>query len=446
MGPGMDKARSAVLSALLRVRKDEGYSNIVFDKTARFFELEARDAAFASALFYGVLEKRLPLDYYIARYSKIPLKKMGPVVQEILRMGAYQLLYMDRVPDSAAVNESVNLAKENKAVKASGFINGILRTALRNKETFQWPEAKSVKGKSLRYSCPEEWIVFWEKAYGIQVCGRILESLEKRPPLYIRQNPLKIKGEELASALLDLSVKVNAVTGVQGAYALDHSGAVADLEPFRDGWFHVQDLSSQICCLLVDAHPGERVIDVCAAPGGKTFTLAENMRNEGELFSFDKYEKKVGLIRQGAERLGLSIVRTGLRDASAPGKHLEKADRVLCDAPCSGLGVIRRKPEIRYKSMKELDGLPDLQYLILCESARLVREKGKLFYSTCTLNPEENGSVANRFLREHPEFEPLSLRLPEKVSRKIEEPENQLTIFPYTMDSDGFFVAAFQRI
>ena len=155
---------------------------------------------------------------------------------------------------------------------------------------------------------------------------------------------------------------------------------------------------------------------------------------------------KVRLIRQGAERLGLSIVKAGVRDASAPKEALEKADRVLCDVPCSGLGVIRRKPEIRYKSMKELDGLPDLQYLILCESAELVREKGKLFYSTCTLNPEENGKIANRFLLEHPGFAPLALDLPEGIVRKIDEPENQITIFPFTADSDGFFVAAFQKI
>ena len=250
----------------------------------------------------------------------------------------------------------------------------------------------------------------------------------------------------MTDSLTSLDVKVNNITTIEGAYALEHSGSIADLTAFQQGWFHVQDLSSQICCFLVGARPGERVIDVCAAPGGKTFTLAENMKNEGEILSFDKYKGKVRLIQQGAERLGLSIVKTGLRDASFPKEPLEKADCVLCDVPCSGLGVIRRKPEIRYKSMKELDGLPDLKYLILCESAKLVRENGRLIYSTCTLNPAENGEVANRFLRDHPDFRPLFLQLPKGISHMISEPENQITIFPFTADSDGFFVAAFQRI
>ena len=442
----MDKARSAALAALLRVRVDEGYSNIVFDKTVRSLNISPRDTAFASALFYGVLEKRIALDYCISFYSKISLRRMEPIVQEILRMGIFQILFMDRIPDSAAVNESVNLAKQNKAVKAYGFINGILRSVLRNRNNFVWPDETTQKGKSIRYSCPEEWIDFWEKSYGNQVCGRILESLEKRPPLYIRLNPTKVGGQELTDSLTSLDVKVSNITTIEGAYALEHSGSIADLTAFQQGWFHVQDLSSQICCFLVGARPGERVIDVCAAPGGKTFTLAENMKNEGEILSFDKYKGKVRLIQQGAERLGLSIVKTGLRDASSPKEPLEKADCVLCDVPCSGLGVIRRKPEIRYKSMKELDGLPDLQYLILCESAKLVRENGRLIYSTCTLNPAENGEVANRFLRDHPDFRPLFLQLPKGISHVISEPENQITIFPFTADSDGFFVAAFQRI
>ena len=442
----MDKARSAVLAALLRVRVDQGYSNIVLDKTVISFGLDQRDTAFASALFYGVLEKRLRLDYCISQFSKMAPGKLDPVVLEILRMGVFQMFYMDRVPDSAAVNEAVNLAKQNKAVKASGFINGVLRNVIRNKKSIQWPDETTPKGKSIRYSCPEEWIAFWEKAYDPTVCGEILDSLEKKPPLYIHLNSLKTTEEKLRETLAKDDVKCCNITGLKNTFRLEQTGSLAGMEAFREGWFHVQDLSSQICCALVDPQPGERVIDVCAAPGGKTFTLAEKMRNQGEVLSFDKYKGKVRLIRQGAERLGLSIVRAGVRDASAPKEALEKADRVLCDVPCSGLGVIRRKPEIRYKSMKELDGLPDLQYLILCESAELVREKGKLFYSTCTLNPEENGKIANRFLLEHPGFAPLALDLPEGIVRKIEEPENQITIFPFTADSDGFFVAAFQKI
>lgn len=440
-------ARAAVLDALLHVSESEGYSNIVLDKTIQKHGLEQRDSAFAAALFYGVLERRITLDYVLAQFSKTGLKKLSPPVKELLRMGAYQILYMQKVPESAAVNEAVNLAKQGIAVKASGFINGVLRTLIRQKDALEFPDELSEKSADLSvlYSCPEWLISLWNKSYGIDVTKKLLKSLSDAPPIYIRVNNLQTNIQYLLNEFKQTGVKASAITHISGTVALQQSGNITALPGFKEGWFHVQDLASQICCAAVNPQAGERVLDVCSAPGGKAFTMAERMNNEGELLAFDKYKGKVRLIQDGAKRLGLSIIQANMRDASDSAALLPEADKVLCDVPCSGFGIIRRKPEIRYKEKSTLDSLPDLQYLILCNSAKFVKTGGKLFYSTCTLNPAENAEVAERFLREHSEFKPCALQLPQKILHVFEEPQNQMTLFPFAHGSDGFFIASFQR-
>lgn len=440
-------ARTAALQALLHVDENEGYSNIVIDKTLRRFSLEPRDAALATALFYGVLERRITLDYVIESFSRNPEQVLSATVREILRIGVYQILYMEKIPSSAAVNEAVICAKENGAVKASGFINGLLRSILREENPLRLPNEKRqpLKALSISYSCPEWLIELWTKAYGEPICRSILDSLFQKAPIYARVNTVKTTANELILLLEEEGVKATAITELPDTLILENTGSVASLKSFQDGLFHVQDLSSQLCCALVNPQPGERVLDVCAAPGGKTFTMAQRMENRGELLAFDKYKGKVGLIRQGSERLGLTIVNAAIRDAAEPREEIPCAARVLCDAPCSGLGIIRRKPEIRYKPQASLDSLPDLQYLILCRSSRLVEPNGLLFYSTCTLNPAENGAVAARFLQNRTEFEPEPLCLPGSFRRAFEEPENQVTLLPPVHGTDGFFIAAFRR-
>ena len=236
------------------------------------------------------------------------------------------------------------------------------------------------------------------------------------------------------------------VPGVEQALTLERSGSIESLSSFQDGFFHVQDLASQLCCQALSPKPGERVYDVCAAPGGKTFTMAELMENQGELSSFDLYPAKVKLIQQGAKRLGLSVVNARIRDAAHPEEMLPPGDKVLCDVPCSGLGIIRRKPEIRYKNKNMLDSLPDLQYLILCISANLTKKHGVLLYSTCTLNPGENNQVARRFLLEHPDFEPYPVSLPEGYERNSFDRENEATLFVKKNGTDGFFFSGFRRL
>ena len=444
----MDKARTAALEALLHVDVNEGYSNIVLDKTLRSHALQGRDASFAAVLFYGVLERRITLDWVIRRFSKTPLEKLDPEVIEILRMALYQILYLDKVPAPAAVNEAVNCAKERKkAAKASGFINGILRSVLRCPNPLVLPSKKEnpILFDTIQYSCPEWIIRRWINDYGQSNTQKLLEALCERPPVYIRVNTVRISTQELQERLKHSGVQVDPVEGMEETLQLENTGSIANLPEYQEGLFHVQDLSSQIVCGFLGAKPGERIVDVCAAPGGKSFTIAEKMKNQGELLAFDLYKGKANLIRQGAERMGLGIIRAGVRDAAHPEKPLEPADRVLCDVPCSGLGIIRRKPEIRYKQEKSLSEIFKIQRQILDCTAELVKPGGILIYSTCTLNPEENGENADWFLKVHPEFEAYSLELPIGMEHGIKEPENQMTFFPHLHKTDGFFAAGFRR-
>lgn len=443
----MNNARSAALTALLHVDINEGYSNIVLDKTLSSLDLEQRDKALASAIFYGVLERRITLDYIINQFSKTPTKKMSAQVLEILRIGVYQILYLEKIPKSAAVNESVNLAKEKENVKASGFINAVLRSLLRNLDEIKMPdpEKETLLYLSVKYSFPEWLIALWQKAYGKDCTIELLNSTMNKPPVFARVNNTVISEENLLHQLDLEGVKVNTVTWLDHAIELEQIGSISQSRCFQNGFFHIQDLSSQLCCSLLNPLSGQRVIDVCSAPGGKSFTIAEIMKNQGEILAFDKYKGKVRLIQQGAERLKLSVIEAAVRDAVNPKTSIEPADRVLCDAPCSGLGIIRRKPEIRYKSKSAIDSLPDLQYLILCESSKLVKIGGILFYSTCTLNPKENFEVAAKFIEHNSGFAPYTLRLPDAITHVVDEPDNQLTLMPHVHGTDGFFVAAFQK-
>lgn len=296
----------------------------------------------------------------------------------------------------------------------------------------------------MRYSIPQELIALWQRSYGKELTAQLLEAFQSRAPLYLRINPLRATAEGLAASLGRQGFSLKPVESLPWAAVAEGEGSPASLEEFQEGLFHVQDLSAQLACSLLEAQPGQAVCDCCAAPGGKSFTLAEDMENTGSLHAFDLYKGRVGLIQQGAERLRLSCIQAGRKDASKPYEGLEPMDRVLCDVPCSGYGVIRRKPEIRYKPLATVRELPRLQYAILENGAAFVRPGGLLLYATCTLNPAENGAVASRFLQEHPEFEPAPFRLP-GVTRLVEEPPHTITLLPVNGGSDGFYAARFRR-
>ena len=436
--------RMTAFKVLMRVEGEDGYSNIALSEALSAAKAEPRDRAFVTRLVYGVLEKTEYLDHVISSYLKSGAR-VEPEVRCILRMAVYQMAFMN-VPDSAAVNESVNLAKKRKLFRATGFINGLLRGFIRDGKRVSLPDPvrQPEKHLSIKYSCPLWLVKLWRESYGEDICGKILQSLEGRPPIFLRVNTTKISTGELVNLLESQGVRVSVSEIIPDCVVIEDSGDITALPAFREGLFHVQDGSSQLCCAAAAPASGSVVYDVCAAPGGKSFSLAELMGNVGKIIACDIHPHRVELISEGAKRLGLDCVEPTVRDALGECEP-ERADLVLCDAPCSGLGIIRRKPDIKRKPQSEIEGLPGLQYRILENSSRLVRKGGRLVYSTCTLNPAENAAVIGKFLMNHGEFEPCSLALPEGIERAIDEPDYALTIFPHMINTDGFFISSVRR-
>ena len=437
----MDNARQAAFEVLLRVRRDGAYSNLAVDSVLKEKKgLDERDGAFVRAIVYGTLDRLIVLDYNLELYLNQPARKLRPELQTILRMGAYQILFMDKVPVSAAVNESVRLAKENKSALAASLVNAILRRVADNGLRLPDEDKNRLTYLSVKYSCPEWIIKLWIDSYGEENALALAQEALKAAPVVIRVNTLKTSAEELIWTLAQDGVVADKLPLLNDALVIEGTGSLENTDAYKNGMFYVQDTASQLCCKALGAKPGETVFDLCAAPGGKTFTIAQIMENSGRIAAFDIYQSRVELIKHGAERLGLGIVESNLADATVYNNLYGTADRVLCDVPCSGLGIIRRKPEIRYKTREDIDILPDLQYRILCNGMRYVKPGGILMYSTCTLNPAENAEVCDRFLSEHSGFAPLEL-LPEL--ERYGEGERYLTLMPHLHSTDGFFMAAF---
>ena len=417
--------RASAYKVLLKIIKNSSYSNIALDSELKDYS-ESKDGALVTNLVYGTLERQITIDYVLSLYLKQPVEKTKPEILVALRLGAYQLLFTDKIPSFAAVNESVNIIKKSKFSYASGLVNSVLRKISEN--GFEYPKTDDkVFDLSIRYSCPKALVKHFLYNYGEENAEDILSSSIGAAPVTIRVNTLKTDDETLMETLEKEGVKAEKT----GDNTITVSGnSIESLKSFKDGLFHVQDFSSQLCCEMLGAKKGETVIDVCSSPGGKSYTIAEIMKNEGKLISCDLYEHRVNLIKDGANRLGINIINTYVNDASVFNNSFPVADRVLCDVPCSGLGVIRRKKEIRFKNPCEFDNLCDMQYNILTVSSGYVRKGGTLIYSTCTLNPKENEDNCNRFLKEHSDF---SLD------------GEYINIFPRMYNSDGFFIARFIR-
>ena len=345
---------------LNKIERDKAYSNITVDVVLN--ENEATSAPFVCALVYGVIERKITIDFFLSKFLTQPIKKLNPQVLTILRMGVYQIKFMDKIPDSAAVNESVKLSKKVKCAFASGLINSVLRKIASNE--IQLPETDNkIYDLSIKYSCPESLVVHYINNYGYIQAEKILSSSLGSVPLFIRVNTLKVKPEELISQLEQEGIIAKQVENNETSLEII-SGSAFKSECYKKGYFHAQDLASQTCIDSLDPQENEIVFDLCSAPGGKSFTIAEKMNNKGKIYSFDLYEHKIKLINDGANRLGIDIIDAQIWDASVFNPQLPKADKVLCDVPCAGLGVIRRKPEIKYKDFTFVDKLCDLQYNI----------------------------------------------------------------------------------
>lgn len=438
----MKSARQVAFEALLKVHKDGAYSNLAVDSLLKENgNLDERDKAFVCNLVYGTLDRLILIDYNLGLYLNQPVRKLKPELHTILRMGTYQLLFMDKVPSRAAVNESVNLAKVNKSSFAASLVNAVLRRVSDNGLKLPDGDEKDPDFLAIKYSCPEWLISLWIDSYGFDNAIQLAEKSLEAPPLVIRVNTTKVSVDDLIWKLAEEGVVSEKTDIAENALIISNTGAVEDLLAYKEGYFHAQDLASQLCCMALDPKEDETVFDLCSAPGGKAFTIAETMNNTGVVRAFDIYQSRVDLIKSGAERLGLTNVYTYLSDASIYNENYGKADRILCDVPCSGLGIIRRKPEIRFKSKQDIDNLPDLQYRILCNAIRYLKDGGRLVYSTCTLNPKENEEICNRFLAEHPEFSAVKI-FPEK--QRYSDTDS-LTLMTHLHSTDGFFIAAFDK-
>lgn len=418
--------RAIAYKILFKIEKDKAYSNLTLDSVLE--KEKAGYEPFVRALVYGVTERKITLDYILSKLLTQPLKKLKPQVLTVLRMGVYQIKFMDKIPVSAAVNESVKLVKQQGFSFASGLVNSVLRKAADFE--IAYPENEnSAEYLSVKYSCPAELVNKYINDYGYENAVGVLSTSLEAPPLIIRVNTLKTSSEKLVGLLKEEGINAYPF-GSDGGLRIE-SGNIFASACYKDGLFHVQDSASQICIKALDPKPYETVLDMCAAPGGKSFTIAEKMQNKGQVFSYDLYGHRLSLINSGAKRLGIDIIRTDVRDASVVYDDIPEADRILCDVPCSGLGVIRRKPEIKYKDLGFIDKLTDLQYNIICSSAAYLKKGGRLVYSTCSLNKDENENVCTRFLEKHKDFE-----LAEGSS---------VTLMPHTDNTDGFFFAVFTK-
>lgn len=432
----MQTPREITLKLLVSTERNQSYSNIALDKTlSKYTLLKDVDRRFITALYYGVIERKITLDAVISAHSLRPLDKLSESVRAILRMGIYQLLYMDSVPDSAAVNESVLLAKDNKNPGTAGFVNALLRSFIRDGKKLPHSGIR-YRDLSVEYSCPEWLIKMWTVDYGEETALSMLRSSVGRPPLTVRLNTAKFSVDDIIAELEAEGVSVKLAEDISGCAELIGCGSCERLSAYKKGMFHVQDASCQICAKCVDAKPGDTVLDMCSAPGGKAFTIAEIMENSGRVIALDLHENRVRLIKEGAKRLGLDIIEAKTNNAKIITDNIPQADSVLCDVPCSGLGVIRRKPEIKYCDKNAIEGLPSVQHDILAASSKYVKPGGTLVYSTCTLNRAENDNQAEKFLSENKDFEPYII---EKFG------SYKITLTPETSGGDGFFIARFRR-
>ncbi len=425
--------RDAALRALLACRKSGAWSDGALKELLR--GMDRREAALASRLCYGVLQNRLLLDWQLARFTK--LEKLQPAVHEILRLALYQLMLTDKIPASAAVNEAVEQTKRFANPQAARLVNAVLRNLLRAGELPQ-PQETNVK-----YSHPAALAALFEQQFGRETAQRLMKSHNEAPETVLQINRLKATEKEVMDALAAEGISCAPHPWLPDCLTVRGTGNLEELPAFRDGMFYAQDAAARLAVEAAGLTPGMRVLDCCAAPGGKSFAAAIAMQNSGSLTSCDIHPHKLQLIERGAARLGISILQTRLQDASRPVPEWESAmDAVLADVPCSGLGVIRKKPDIRYKDLTQTERLPALQLAILSQQARYVRPGGVLLYSTCTVLRRENEDVAEAFLREHPEYSAETVHFPENSGI----PDGAMTtLLPCDHGTDGFFICKLRR-
>lgn len=429
----MQNERKVLVYALLKAEKN-GYSNIILDSVLNESDLNSVGKAFVTNAFYGVLERKITIDFILNKFLKKPIAKTPPYTSAVLRSGAYQILYMDKIPNSAAVNESVKLIKKSKEHGNVGLVNAVLRNIC-NESSKNY--LNNFQQASIKYSV-EPWIynrLIVE--YPKEKIDLFFENSLLPPPVFIRINTLKENAFDLVCEEMKAICATVKPTDFEDFYSVEGIKTVEKLKSYKNGLFFVQDYSSRFAVASLSAKSNERILDCCAAPGGKSFSIAMDMKNSGEIISLDIHSHRVDLIKKGADRLGLSVVKSAVNDATEYNKNLGLFDRVICDVPCSGIGVIRRKPEIKYKNEDECKYLPQIQSKILLTASEYVKSGGRLVYSTCTLLKDENDDIVFDFLNKNKDFK--------LVSAYNRTDNKTLTLMPPEDLGDGFFVAVMER-
>lgn len=437
----MGDARKAALSALEKCRRAGAWSDAVLGSVMDDAGLDGRDRGLAAAICYGVMQNRSLLDAHIAVASSVKLVKIEPKVLDILRITAYQILFMDRVPAFAAVSEAVRLSKKLGFARAAGYINAVVRRIAEGKSNPAMPE-DTAERLALQFSHP-----LWLTQYLIGLIGAVeaedyLRCDNEPVPISLQVNTLRTDTEALMASLAAEGVSAQRHAYLPDCLVLSDVGALTKLKAFREGHFYVQDAAAKMAVMAAEPQPGARILDVCAAPGGKSFAAAIRSGEAAQITSCDLHENKLKRIRESAARLGLNNICAEARDARENRAEWNGAfDLVIADVPCSGLGVIRKKPDIRWKDPTDFDALPTIQKDILRNVARYVAPGGVLLYSTCTIRAEENGAVVTEFLSEHPEFRPEDFTAADGTVSE----NGSLQLWPQRNGTDGFYIAKLRR-
>lgn len=440
--------REIVLEVLLEITEHGMYSHIVLrDVLNKYQYLEKKERSFITRVTEGTLEHMMEIDYILDQFSKVKVKKMKPVIRNIMRSAVYQMKYMDSVPVSAACNEAVKLAVRKGFGSLRGFVNGVLRNVARNLDQIEYP-TEPLQRLSIQYSMPEWILNLWLKAYDSDIVEQMLQAFQRETPLTIRCNLRMVTPKQLKEHLEAEGVTVKVHPYLEYAFHISGFDYLGDLESFQNGEFSVQDISSMLVSELADPKEGDYVIDVCAAPGGKSLHMAEKLNGSGHVEARDLTEYKVSLIQENIERTGLSNVEAVQQDALIFDEaSVGKADIVLADLPCSGLGVLAKKTDLKYKATKEgADSLAKLQREMLKNVQAYVKDEGKLVYSTCTINPAENMDNVHWFLNQYPEFELIDIHglLCEELQKDVKE-NGCIQLLPGVHQSDGFFLACMKK-
>jgi 16S rRNA (cytosine967-C5)-methyltransferase len=437
--------RGIAVKILNRIERTDSYLDKLLDVELRSDELNDLDKRFLTELTHGVVRWKTRLDFIIEQFCKNKFAMQDPNIRNAMRVALYQILFLSKIPHPAAVNEAVEFVKKIRGQKAANLVNAVLRNIIRNLNKLPTPdhETDPVQYLSIMYSHPSWMVKRWVDRYGLYETEQLLSANNERPTIVVRANTLKITADELVKLFEERNIRNTRSKYLENFIKVGHLSGIYNLDLFEKGYFSVQDESSGLVVKLLDPKPGETVIDLCSAPGGKTTFIGELMKNQGKIIAVDKYEHRLNLVKQSCERLGVENVEFIPKDALEV--DVEPADKILVDAPCSGLGVIQKKPDIKWqRELSDIRNLAKTQIELLEKASKLVKNGGVIVYSTCTIEPEENIEVVKEFLSRHPEFKIDDAR--NYLPSDIVNGEGCMETYPHKHDMDGGFAVRLIKV